>query len=999
MAKKSTKKKNIKAKAKKPAKKTTKQIVKTKAKAQKKPMKKSVKKPAKKIAQKITKKRAKKPVTKEFRKTKVVEEKIKTSKTEFTEKEVEKKEPAAKIAKKTEEAETEIKTPPPPKTPPQDETALGGETFPLRSVTTEMEESYLDYAMSVIVSRALPDVRDGLKPVHRRILYAMHELGLSSAAKFRKSAAVVGDVLGKYHPHGDAAVYDSMVRMAQDFAMRYALIKGQGNFGSVDGDSAAAMRYTEAKMDRIAEEMLADIQKETVDFRDNYDGTRQEPSVLPAKIPQLLLNGVSGIAVGMATSIPPHNLSETIDALIHLADNPDATIEDLMQFIKGPDFPTGGIIYGKKAIQDMYMNGRGGVPIRAKAEIVEKKGGRFAIIVTEIPYQINKANLVAKIADLVRDKKIVGIADIRDQSNREGIQILIELKKDAYPKKILNQLFKMTELQTSFNMNMIALVDGLQPRLLNLKQVLEYFISHRKITITRRTQYELKVAEARAHILQGLKKALDHIDAIIKTIKQSPTKEEAHTALMKKFNLSDKQAAAILEMKLQTLAGLEHQKILDELKEKLELIDYLEGVLKDPRKVVKIMKDELAEIKLKFGDKRKTQIMMHQIGEISSKDTIPDEPMVVVLTRENYIKRLPPNTFRTQHRGGKGIVGMTTKDEDEIKIICHTKNHEEIMFFTNRGRVFKLPVYEIPQASRVAKGQAIVNLLQLQEKETVTSMLNISEKFTGQYLIMATREGTIKKTAVEDFENVRRSGLIAIKLRPGDSLEWVKETNKGDNIFIATADGKSIRFDQEEARPMGRASHGVRGIRLKDKNCCVEMDVIKNPEEAEVLIVMENGLGKCTKITNYRLQGRGGSGVKTAKVTAKTGKVVGAKVFEQKIDADIILVSKKGQIIRLNLQDIPSQGRATQGVYIMRMKPGDRIASVSLLTHTKEETKPAEQEERQKRPIKEIEAQKSGGAAKPATATVTGRAAPAASSTKPAPQAGKKASRKQMALL
>jgi DNA gyrase subunit A len=834
---------------------------------------------------------------------------------------------------KIEEPKKEVEATVPPTPPATAQTLIAGENFPARDLGREMEESYIDYAMSVIVARALPDVRDGLKPVHRRILYAMHELGLSAGAKYRKSAAVVGDVLGKYHPHGDQAVYDSMVRMAQEFAMRYPLINGQGNFGSIDGDSAAAMRYTEAKMEKIADEMLQDIEKDTVNFRDNYDATRKEPEVLPAKIPQLLLNGVSGIAVGMATSIPPHNLSEVIDGTVHLADNPECTIEDLMQFIKGPDFPTSGIIFDKKAIMAMYMNGRGGIVMRAKAEIVERKTGRFDIIVTEIPYQVNKSTLVSKMADLVREKKIVGISDIRDQSSREGIEIMIELKKDAYPKKILNQLFKMTDLQTTFNMNMIALVDGLQPRLLNLKQVLEYFIAHRKVTITRRTQYELRIAKDRAHILEGLQKALDHIDAIIKTIRAAATKEEAHVELMKKFKFSDKQAAAILEMRLQTLAGLERKKIDDELKEKQALIEYLEGVLKDPKKVMKIMKEELADIKTRFGDERRTKIVAHGVSDISAKDTIPNEPMVVAFTRENYIKRMPPSTFRTQHRGGKGVIGMATKDDDEIKIICHTRNHEEILFFTNKGRVFKLPVYEIPQAVRTSKGQAIVNILQLQDGETVSSMLNISEKFTGQFLFMATRKGTVKKTPVTDFENVRRSGLIAIKLRDDDALEWVKETNKGDHIFIATADGKSIRFDQEEARPMGRPSMGVRGIRLKENNYCVEMDVIKDPENAEALIIMENGLGKCTKITSYRLQGRGGSGVKTARVTPKTGKVVGAKIFENKDNADLIMVSKNGQVIRLNLRDIPSQGRATQGVWLMRMDKTDHVASVSLMKH------------------------------------------------------------------
>lgn len=808
--------------------------------------------------------------------------------------------------------------------------------YPFRDIVTEMEESYLDYAMSVIVSRALPDTRDGLKPVHRRILHVMNELGLSSGAKFRKCAAIVGDTLGKYHPHGDMAVYDALVRMAQDFSLRYPLVEGQGNFGSIDGDNAAAYRYTEARMTKFAEEMLADIEKETVDFRDNFDGTRKEPIVLPSKLPQLILNGIAGIAVGMATSIPPHNLSEVVDSIIHLSEHPNCTIDELMEYIKGPDFPTGGIIYGKEDIKAMYVNGRGGVVTRAKAEIEERKGGKFAIIVTEIPYQVNKAQLVSKIAELVAAKRIVGISDVRDESNRHGISVVIELKKDSYPKKILNQLFKYTPLQTTFNMNMIALVDGIQPRLLNLKQVLEYFIEHRKVTITRRTAYELKVAKARAHILEGLKKALDHIDAVIKTIKQSKTKEDAHAALIKQFKLSDAQATAILEMRLQTLAGLERKKIEDELKEKLELITYLEGVLKDPKKILGIMKKELEEIKQKYGDERRTKIVGHAVSEISAKDTIPDEPMVVTLTRGNYIKRMPPSTFRTQHRGGKGVIGMMTQEEDEINMICHTRNHENLLFFTNKGRVFTLPVYEVPQASRIAKGQPIVNLIQLQEGEFVTAMLNVSEKFTGEFLFMCTKSGTVKKTPVSDFQNVRRSGLIAIRLRPNDSLEWVKEVKKGDDIFIATAGGKSIRFDQNDAREMGRPSMGVRGIHLKEKDEVVEMDVIRS-KEAEVLVVMENGLGKATKCSNYRRQHRGGSGIKTAKVTPKTGKVIAAKVFDEKSNADLICVSKEGQVIRLDLKDIPSQGRATQGVFIMRLNKGDRVASVSLIMKTEED--------------------------------------------------------------
>ena len=806
----------------------------------------------------------------------------------------------------------------------------------LRNISDEMEECYLDYAMSVIVSRALPDVRDGLKPVHRRILFSMHELGLRPNSSFRKSATVVGDVLGKYHPHGDSAVYDSMVRLAQDFSMRYTLVRGQGNFGSIDGDSAAAMRYTEAKMEKITEEMLADIEKETVKWTENYDGRLKEPTVLPARIPQLLLNGTMGIAVGMATNIPPHNLGELIDGTMHLTDNPDCTIEDLMQFIKGPDFPTSGVIYDVNAIKEMYTNGRGGIVIRAKADIVEKKGNKFQIIITEIPYQINKSTLVTKIADLVRDKKIKGITDIRDESNREGIRIVVELKKESYPKKVLNQLFKLTPMQDTFNMNMIALVNGLQPRLLNLKQVLEYFIAHRKEVITNRTKYELKMAKARAHILEGLNIALDHIDAVIETIKKSATKEDAQAALMKKFKLSDLQSQAILEMRLQTLAGLERKKIEDEYKEKLALIDELEDILKDTKKVLKIMKKELAEIKEKYADERKTEIVPHAIGEISQKDTIPNAPMVITLTKENYIKRLPPSSFRTQKRGGKGVVGMATKEEDEIDIVKFAMNHDDVMFFTSKGRVFKLPVYEIPQASRQAKGLPVVNLLQLADGERITSILTSGEEKAGQFLFMATRKGTVKKTPMEDFKNIRKTGLIAIKLRDDDDLEWVRQTNTGERIVLVTHEGKCIQFDEADVRSMGRASMGVRGIRVKGNDYCVQMDVIKN-ENADLLVVMSNGLGKRTPLSSYRFQGRGGSGVKTANITEKTGKVIGASVIMETTDSDLIIISKHGQIIKMPLASIPARGRATQGVYLMRLNSGDIVASISVIDHIKED--------------------------------------------------------------
>lgn len=820
-----------------------------------------------------------------------------------------------------------------------------------RGISDEMESSYLEYAMSVIVSRALPDVRDGLKPVHRRILHAMNEMGLRSSGPYRKSAAVVGEVLAKYHPHGDTAVYDSMVRMAQDFAMRYELVRGQGNFGSIDGDSPAAMRYTEAKMEKITDEMLTDIDKETVNWRDNYDGRFKEPVVLPTKLPQLLLNGSTGIAVGMATSIPPHNLGEVVDAIMHLSENPAATIENLMEFIKGPDFPTGGIIYNIEDIKTAYATGRGGIIVRGKTEIVEKKNGKFYILVTEIPYQVNKSNLISKMADLVREKKILGISDLRDESNKDGIRIVIELKKDSYPKKILNQLFKYTQLQSSFNMNMIALVDEIQPHLLDLKQVLEHFITHRKIVIKRRTEYELKMAKARAHILEGLKIALDNIDEVIKTIKKAPTKEDALVDLIKKFKLSEEQGKAILEMRLQTLAGLERQKIEDELAEKIALITKLEGILISAEKILKIMQDELAEIKEKYADERRTKVIKGAINSISQKDTIPNEPVIIMLSKENYIKRVPAISFKAQNRGGKGIIGGTTKDEDEIKIIKYAYNHDELLYFTNQGRVFQLPVYEIQKTTRQAKGQAIVNLLQLQEGEGVTAILRTGEKFKGQYLFMATKKGTVKKTSVEQFKNVRKSGLIAIKLRPTDSLEWVRETKAGDEVVIVTREGKCIRFNEKDARDMGRASIGVRGIRLKGKDEVVEMDTIADPENTEVLVIMANGLGKMTKVTDYRFQARGGSGVKTANITPKTGNVVGAKTLNKEDIADLVIISKSGQIIRLNSKQIPSQGRATQGVYLMRMKLNDKVASISMIDLTELEQTDNEEKDKIKQPV------------------------------------------------
>lgn len=823
------------------------------------------------------------------------------------------------------------------KSPDQETNQGSGEMFKdytLRNITTEMESSYLDYAMSVIVQRALPDVRDGMKPVHRRILYAMHEAGLRSTSSFKKSAKVVGEVLAKYHPHGDNPVYMAMVRMAQDFAMRYVLVRGQGNFGSIDGDAPAAMRYTEAKMEKISDEMLADIEKNTVEWADNYDASTQEPKVLPTRVPNLLLNGSSGIAVGMATSIPPHNLTELCEGILHLIDNPEASIDDLMKYIKGPDFPTAGIIYDVNAIRNAYSTGRGGVVMRARAEIEERKGGRFQIIITQIPYQVNKADLITKIADLVRDKKIVGISDLRDESKKD-IRVVIELKKEAYPKKLLNQLYKLTPMQTTFNFNMIALVEGLQPKLLDLKQILEHFITHRVTVVRRRTEFDLGVAKARAHILEGLKIALDHIDAIIETIKKSATKEDAHAALMKKFKLSDLQAKAILEMRLQTLAGLERQKIEYELAEKLALIAELEGILASEKKIVNIVKKETQEMIDTYGDQRLTEINPNAVGKFSSKDTIPNEPMVVMMSKENYIKRIPVNTFQTQGRGGKGIIGATTKEEDEISILLQCNNHDDLLFFTNLGRVFRLPTYELPQASRTAKGTPIVNLLQLSEKEIVTGILSAGEKMTGSHLLMCTTKGTIKKTKVEDFANVRKSGLIAIKLRDGDMLHWVSQVSKSNEVFIVTRNGKSIRFVEENISPTGRASMGVRGIKVRDGDEVVDMGVIRDPNTSDLLVIMENGLGKSSPISEYRLQTRGGTGVKTANITAKTGKIVGAKIIEENSNCDLIIISKMGQVIRLPLKSIPKQGRTTQGVYLMRLNENDLVASTTLVEETK----------------------------------------------------------------
>jgi DNA gyrase subunit A len=802
-----------------------------------------------------------------------------------------------------------------------------------RSIAEEVRQSYLDYAMSVIVARALPDVRDGLKPVHRRILYSMWSTGLRSGAKFRKSATVVGEVLGKYHPHGDTAVYDTMVRLAQDFSLRYPLVWGQGNFGSMDGDSAAAYRYTEAKLKAIAEEMLVDIEKNTVDFVPNFDGMHEEPLVLPAKLPQLLLNGTVGIAVGMATNIPPHNLGELVDGICHLIDHPEATVDDLMEFIKGPDFPTGGIIYNQKDIREAYATGKGPILNRAKAEIVETKSGQFQIVVTEMTYATNKASLIMKIAELVKDDKLQGIKDLRDESDKDGVRLVVELKKEAFPQKILNKLYQMTDLQKNFNVNMLALVDGVDPQILTLKSILEHYIKHREQVVVRRTEHDLQKAKDRAHILEGLKKALDHIDAIIETIKKSPTKEEAHANLMKKFKLSELQATAILEMRLQTLAGLERKKIEDELEEKYKLIAHLEDLLKHRKKILGLVKSELIEVREKFGDERKTRVIKSGVTEFKQEDLIPNEEAIITLTEDGYIKRMNPSVYRVQKRGGKGVIGATTKEEDKIAQVLTIETHDNLMFFTNSGKVFQTVGYEIPESSRTAKGQAIVNFLQISQEEKITAVISFKKGGEYKYLFMATEKGTIKKTKLEDFENVRRSGLIAITLEKGDTLGWVSPTTGSDEVVLTTNDGQAIRFKESDVRSMGRNAAGVRGMKLKNVDALVGMDVVGGGnKDLELLILSQNGYGKRSALKSYKVQKRGGSGIKTMKVTPKTGKLIGARVVSMaNIEDDLILTSSKGTIIRIPFKSVPLLGRVTQGVRVMKPQAGDSVAAFTLL--------------------------------------------------------------------
>lgn len=821
------------------------------------------------------------------------------------------------------------------------------ESIPL---VDEMKRSYLDYAMSVIVSRALPDVRDGLKPVQRRIIYAMHQQGIHHTSRYQKSAAVVGEVLKNYHPHGDIPVYDAMVRMAQDFSMRYMLIDGQGNFGSVDGDSPAAMRYTEARLATISDEFLRDIHKDTVDYIDNYSGTTKEPVVLPSVIPNLLLNGASGIAVGMATQIPPHNLGEITDALVYMIDNPapkstngkaesrfssKANVEDLMKFIKGPDFPTGGSIYDSAEIMNAYATGKGRVVMRAKAEIEEAKSGRFDIIITELPYQVNKATLITRIADLHKDKKIEGIADLRDESDRRGMRIVIELKRDTKPQSLLNNLYKHTAMQSVFNVNSVALVDGV-PHLLTLKHILEEFINHRQVVVRRRSQFELKEARAREHILEGLKIAVDHIDEVIETIKKSKDADSAKQNLMTKFKLTEIQAIAILDMQLRRLAALERQRIEDELKMIKETIAYLEDLLVSPGKILKVIRDEITKIKERYGDDRKTRVYRQKVGEFSEEDLIADEATIVTITDGGYIKRQIPSTFRMQARGGRGVSGMTTKEQDAVSHIFYTKTLDNILFFTDRGRVFQLKVWEVPETGRVAKGAAIVNLINIEQGEKITAILTLRQKDGLKYLFMCTKQGNVKKTPIEEYASIRKNGLISIKLDNTDTLGWVTPTTGEDELIIVSNAGQSIRFREKDVKPTHRDTSGVRGIKLSKGDNVVSLNKITDSKLNTLLVVMANGLGKKTMVSSWSRQLRGGMGVKAAQVTLKTGQIVTAEIID-KGDDTLVLTSNKGQLIKINLKDVPTLQRQTQGVILMRMREGESVVAATVVSSKEKE--------------------------------------------------------------
>ena len=808
-----------------------------------------------------------------------------------------------------------------------------------RQVEHTMEEYFLKYSMSVIIDRALPDVRDGLKPVNRRILYTMNKNGWKAPHATVKSARIVGDVMGKYHPHGDSSIYMAMVNLAQPWKMRYTLIEGQGNFGSMDGDEPAAYRYTEARMDKVGAELLTDIDKDTVDFRDNFDGTEQEPVVLPSALPNILLNGQMGIAVGMATNIPPHNLGELVDATVAQIDNPEISLDELMKHVKGPDFPTGAEVYGGAPMRQAYATGKGSVTIRAVTNIEERKNGRYNIVISEVPYGMSKEAFIEKVRELVLAKKLDHIADARDESARGKIRIVVELKKDAFPKKILNQLFKMTGLQTSFHFNMLALVDGIQPRVLGLKEILAEFIKHRQKVVRRRTEYDLRKAKERAHILEGLKIALDHIDEVIKTIRAAY--DDADKQLMKKFGLSEIQAAAILAMQLRRLQGLERDKIEDELKQLHDLIKKLEAILADENEILRVIKEELLAMKDKYGDERRSKIINHEVGKFSEEELIPEEESVILLTAENYIKRVSQNDFRKQNRGGKGKRGMTTKEEDVIAQIVTANSHDFLLFFTSQGRIFRLKAYEVPQASLAAKGTAAVNVLNMHPDEKITSIIKReSEASSDGFLFMATKKGTIKKTSIKDYENIRTNGLITIKLDEGDELKWVKATTGTNDIIISTSAGQAVRFNEDQVRAMGRAARGVRGMRLRPKDEIVGMDVVTDPSQ-KLLAISANGYGKATAVENFPVHKRGGVGIKVASVTAKTGPIVAVHTLDPKAK-EVIMMSTKGQAIRVAMKEIPTLGRATQGVRIMKMSEGDTVASIGIVLPEEEEELPLE---------------------------------------------------------
>jgi DNA gyrase subunit A len=811
------------------------------------------------------------------------------------------------------------------------------------NISQEMRSSFLDYAMSVIVSRALPDVRDGLKPVHRRILYAMHDLGMTADKPYKKSARIVGEVIGKYHPHGDAAVYDTMVRMAQDFNYRYMLVDGHGNFGSIDGDAAAAMRYTEARMSKIAMELLRDINKDTIDYQDNYDGSEREPVVLPSRFPNLLVNGSSGIAVGMATNIPPHQLGEVIDAILALSKDPDITIAELMEIVPGPDFPTGGQIIGRSGIRKAYETGRGSITLRAKVEIEKNAGGKETIIVRELPYQVNKAKLIEKIAELVREKKIEGITDLRDESDRNGMRIVIEVRKDANANVILNNLYKQTALQTSFGINMLALVDG-EPKVLNLKQCLNHYLDHQKVVIRRRTAYELKKAEARAHILEGLRIALDHLDEVINLIRSSQTTDIAREGLMQQFSLTERQAQAILDMRLQRLTGLEREKIEQEYKDLVQLISELKAILADEEKVLQIIRDELLEIKERFNDERRTEIVVGSVEEIDDEDLIPRENIVVTLTHKGYIKRLPVSTYKSQRRGGRGIQGMNTNEDDFVEHLLITSTHNTILFFTNKGKVYRAKGYEIPEFGRTAKGIPIVNLLEIDKDEWINTIITIDEFNDNSFLFFTTKEGIAKRSPLSSFVNIRNNGLIAISLREGDELISVKLTDGSKDIIVGTKKGMLIRFPETDVRTMGRNATGVKAITLDADDEVVGMEILD--EGSDVLVVTKNGYGKRTPASEYRVQSRGGKGLKTCNITEKNGDVVAVKTVTG--EEDLMLITASGILIRIAVSDISRMGRNTQGVKLIRLSDDNENEYVATVAKVpKEEEKDSEEIEEQ----------------------------------------------------